>query len=288
MARMSTIASRAESLLGVGVVATSPVAGGDICTGTRLRLTNGRSAFCKTRPHAPAGFFEAEARGLAWLADAAGAAVPTVLAASHDCIILEWLEAGRPTAEAAEQFGRALTETHQAGADSFGLDQDGFIATMPLINKPDETWAEFWATRRLLPYLKVARDRQAIGTADAEVIERVVDEIDKLCGPPEPPARIHGDLWSGNLMWPVDRSAHIIDPAAYGGHRETDVAMLSLFGAPHLTRIIDSYNQTTPLADGWRERVPLHQLHPLLVHATLFGGSYGQRAGEAARALFEP
>jgi fructosamine-3-kinase len=288
MARLGTIASRAESLLGVGVVATTPVAGGDICTGTRLRLTDGRSAFCKTRPHAPVGFFEAEARGLAWLAEAQGAAVPKVLAHTDDCLILEWLEAGRPTAEAAEQFGRALVATHQAAADGFGAAEDGYIGTVPLINTSSETWPEFWAQRRLLPYLKVARDREAIAAADAEAVERVANEIDRVAGPSGPAARLHGDLWSGNLMWPVDGPVHLVDPAAYGGHRETDLAMLMLFGAPHLSRIIDAYDEAAPLADGWTERVPLHQIHPLLVHAILFGGGYGQRAGDAARAVLDP
>ena len=111
--------------------------------------------------------------------------------------------------------------------------------------------------------------------------------IDELAGPQEPPARIHGDLWSGNVLWGSDGTAWLIDPAAHGGHRETDLAMLALFGAPHLQRLLDAYAEAAPLADGWRERVPLHQLHPLLVHAVLFGGGYGARAAQAARSLLD-
>ena len=101
-------------------------------------------------------------------------------------------------------------------------------------------------------------------------------------GPAEPPARLHGDLWSGNVLWGTD-AAWLIDPAAYGGHRETDLAMLHLFGAAYLDDMLAAYQEVTPLAEGWRERVGLHQLYPLLAHAVLFGGGYGARAAAVAR-----
>jgi fructosamine-3-kinase len=110
----------------------------------------------------------------------------------------------------------------------------------------------------------------------------VLDKLPDLAGPPEPPARLHGDLWSGNVLWAADGRAWIIDPAAHGGHRETDLAMLALFGLPHLDRVLAAYDASWPLAAGWEERVPLHQLHPLLVHAVLFGGGYGAQAVAAA------
>ena len=287
MARMGTIASRAETLLRSAVVATTPVAGGDVCTATRLRLSDGRSALIKTRPHAPEGFFPTEARGLHWLGAAACVDVPEVLAVEEDCLILQWVEAGRPSVEAAEQFGRSLALTHQSGSEVFGSEsgQDGFIATLPMPNRTAETWPDFFATRRILPYLKLARDRSAISPDDAESVEAVVHKITDLAGPTEPPARLHGDLWSGNVLWSSDAHAWLVDPAAHAGHRETDLAMLSLFGLPQLQRMLDAYDEATPLAEGWEDRVPLHQLFPLLVHACLFGGGYGARAGEAARTL---
>ena len=287
MARMGTIANRAEALLGTAVVATTPVAGGDICTATRLRLSDGRSALIKTKAHAPETFFAAEARGLTWLAEAGGAAVPAMLASAEDCLIVEWVEPGHPSAEAGEAFGRGLAATHAAGAESFGADEDGFIGTLPLPNRPADSWGEFYATRRVLPYLKAARDRDSISAQDAERVETLMRRIDEFAGPPEPPARVHGDLWSGNVLWGSDQRAWLIDPAAHGGHRETDLAMLSLFGSPHLSRILDAYDETAPLADGWKQRIPLHQLHPLLVHAVLFGGGYGARAADAARSLLD-
>lgn len=285
MARMGSIANRAEGLLDAAVVATIPVAGGDICTSIRLRLSDGHSALIKTRPNAPADFFRIEADGLRWLASAGGADVPEVLAAEDDCLILGWVEPGRPSPEAAERFGRLLAQTHAAGAESFGGERDGFIGTLPLPNRAADTWPDFFATRRILPYLRLARDRSAVSPEDAQAIEAVVRKIVDLSGPAEPPARLHGDLWSGNVVWGQDRHAWLVDPAAYGGHRETDLAMLTLFGLPELQRMLDAYDEAAPLADGWEDRVALHQLFPLLVHAAMFGGGYGARAGHAARSL---
>jgi fructosamine-3-kinase len=282
---MGTIATRASALLDSAVVATTSVAGGDICTATRLRLSDGRSALIKTRPRAPATFFAVEARGLSWLRDAGGAAVPEVLACAEDCLVISWVEPGQPSPEAAENFGRRLAVTHGTGAESFGAAEDGFIGTLPLPNKPADSWAEFFATRRVLPYLRAARDRGAVTAGDAAAVEEVLRRLDELGGPAEPPARIHGDLWSGNVLWGADGNAWLVDPAAHGGHRETDLAMLGLFGTPHLPIILDAYDEAAGLADGWQSRIPLHQLHPLLVHAVLFGGGYGVRAGDAARAL---
>ncbi len=156
-------------------------------------------------------------------------------------------------------------------------------------NRTAPTWAEFYATRRILPYLKLARDRGAIDEDEAATVESVVPRLADLV-PEEPPSRLHGDLWNGNVLWGQDPTAgtpavarvSVIDPAAYAGHREVDLAMLSMFGLPHLPRVIDAYCEAAPLADGWEERVGLHQLFPLLVHACLFGGGYGARAATTA------
>ncbi len=287
MTRLPLVARRAEELLGASVIATAPVAGGDISTATRIRLSNGTTALIKTHHQAPDGFFDAEARGLEWLAQArpdGGVAVPEVLAHDHECLILRWVEPGKNTVDAAVVLGQALARTHRAGAEEYGAAQDGFIGRLPLPNRTAPTWPEFYATRRLLPYLKLARDRGAIEADDAAAVEGVVRRLAVLV-PEEPPARLHGDLWNGNVLWGLDGACRVIDPAAYGGHREVDLAMLSLFGLPHLHRVLDAYDEEHPLADGWRDRLGVHQLFPLLVHACLFGGGYGARAADTARSF---
>ncbi|GAA4373713.1 fructosamine kinase family protein [Nocardioides caricicola] len=284
MTRQPLVARRAEELLGSSVVATAPVAGGDIATATRLRLSDGTTALMKTLPHAPADFFAEEAAGLRWLAEATdrgGAHVPDVLGVDHECVIVRWVEPGKSNVDAAAALGRELATTHAAGAPSFGLDRDGFIGRLPLPNRPTDTWAEFYAVRRVLPYLKLARDRGAVTPEEAATIEALVPRLPGLV-PEEPPARLHGDLWNGNVIWGLDGHAWLIDPASYGGHREADLAMLALFGLPHLPRVLDAYTETAPLAEGWEDRAALHQIFPLLVHACHFGGGYGARAAELA------
>ena len=233
-----------------------------------------------------AAAFAAEANGLRWLAEAAAVPVPEVLAVTPSALVISMIPPGTPTPEAAFGFGADLARLHAAGADRFGAPWRGFIASLPLDNGggADATdWPQWYVTRRLLPYLRLAVDTGALTAEDGRLVEAVAGRIGSLAGPAEPPSRIHGDCWAGNVLWSGGRG-WLIDPAAHGGHRETDLAMLDLFGAPSLDRIIAGYHDTVPLAVGWRSRIPLHQLHPLLVHAGLFGAAYREAVRSAARA----
>ena len=282
MTRQPTIARRAEALLDAAVVATAPVAGGDVSTATKLRLSNGTTALMKTLNGAPADFFTSEAAGLRWLGEITdGVRVPEVLAVDHDCLIVAWVETGRGGSEDAADLGRRLAVTHEAGAPAYGGASAGYIGRLPLPNTGAPTWAEFYATRRLLPYAKLARDRGALTAQESAAIDVVVGRLSALL-PEEPPSRLHGDLWNGNVLWGQEGRVTLIDPAAYGGHREVDIAMLALFGLPHLPRMMEAYEEVRPLAEGWEDRLGLHQLFPLLVHACLFGGGYGARAAATA------
>lgn len=280
-----TTAARAETLLGVKIVATTAMAGGMICSTTRLKLSDGRSAVFKSRPGAPQGFFAAEASGLEALRSSHGVQVPEVLAVSDDCIIIEWVDTTRPSVDAAERFARSLAATHKFGVREFGGQLNGFIATLPLPNKPSDSWPEFYASRRVMPYLKLAVDRAAILPEEAAVIEALMHRLPEFAGEEEPPALLHGDLWNGNVLFASTGTPYVIDPAVHGGHRETDLAMLQLFGLPFLDRVLDAYDEVFPLQDGWKDRVGIHQIHPLLVHAVIFGGSYGQKAARTAQTV---
>jgi fructosamine-3-kinase len=288
------IAEAAARALGVGVRAARRVAGGDINDAWLLELDDGRRAFVKTRPDARPGEYATEAAGLRWIGEVdGGLLVPEVLAvggagdASPAFLALAWLDEGRLDAAGEEELGRGLANVHAAGAPAFGAPPPGApdaglrLGAIELPAATGDDWAAFYAEHRLEPLLRLASDRGAL--PDRGAIERVIARLPELAGPPEPPARLHGDLWSGNVLAGRDGRPRLIDPAAYGGHREIDLAMLRLFGAPS-QRTFVAYEEVRPLAPGHEQRVPLYQLLPLLVHAILFGGGYGASAVRAAHA----
>jgi fructosamine-3-kinase len=249
----------------------------------------GGRAFTKRDPAAPVGFFAAEAWGLRWLAETATVPVPAVVSVDEHHISTGFVGGGHPTAEGAAHLGRRLAELHATPASSFGAPRPGFIGPLPLDNTESEHWPSFYAEQRLRPYLVLARAAGALSAAEGQVVARAVDHTAALRGAwtEERPRRIHGDLWNGNVVWDTGSQGWLVDPAAHGGHRETDLAMLHLFGLAHLDRLVAAYDAHRPLAPGWRDRIALHQLHPLLVHAALFGPSYGRRAAAVAAELLE-
>lgn len=283
------------------------VGGGDINEAFRVVLADGREAFVKTRADAARGEFAAEAAGLEWLAQAGALRTPAVLDVDDGYLALEWIAPGRLDEAGEQELGRGLALMHAAGAPRFGRfaeapggteqgdvseqsarrntapDLDAaWLGSLRVSNEPTEDWPAFYADRRLRPLVALARDRGAVGHAAIAAVERICEQIGDLAGPFEPPARLHGDLWSGNVHADADGRPWLIDPSMFGGHREVDLAMLALFGGLSAT-VLESYEDAMPLADGWRDRVGLYQLLPLLVHAILFGGSYGESVERTAR-----
>ncbi len=279
------------------------VGGGDINQAWRVTLADGREAFVKTRPDAGPQEYATEAHGLQWLAEPGALRTPPVLEVAENYLVLEWVQQGSLSADGAEELGRGLALTHAAGAPAFGAGAQGApgavhatehhqtdgesdaaastFGSLRLPNDPTSDWPAFYAQRRLLPLAAIARERGALSERGAHAVEAVCERLPSLAGPPEPPARLHGDLWGGNALADAEGRPWLIDPSAYGGHREVDLAMLRLFGAPS-PRIFAAYEEATPLAEGWQERVELWQLLPLLVHAVLFGGSYVAAAEQVA------
>lgn len=229
--------------------------------------TGSGSAFVKLDP-APL-----EAAGLRWLA-AGGARVPDILEATPHRLVLRRISPGRLSPAGEEELGRMLATVHRAGAARFGtLPASGrfLVGRCELPSPEGDDWDAYYLEHRLLPLAR------RVG------LEREVERV-RVESPAEPPARLHGDLWSGNVVADVDGRPWLVDPAAYGGHREVDLAMLDLFGAVP-ARTLAAYEEVHPLADGWPDRVALWQLFPLLVHAVLFGGGYLDRSRELARRL---
>ncbi|MFD7438937.1 fructosamine kinase family protein [Streptomyces sp. NPDC059861] len=274
----------ATRFTGRAVTGVRPVSG----TLAEVTLDDGRVVMVK-RQEAPGGA-GAEAAGLRWLGAAGAVRVPVVHGHDARWLVTDRVPDGRPDTRAALRFGRDLATLHSFGAGSFGAPPpggptDASIGLAPMRNVPGTDWPHWYAEHRVLPYLRRAVDDGTLRAAEAGVVEQVCERLPGLAGPAEPPARLHGDLWNGNVLWGADGHAWLIDPAAHGGHRETDLAMLRLFGCPHLDEVLHGYQETAPLAGGWRDRVALHQLFPLLVHTVLFGRSYAVQALAAARAV---
>jgi fructosamine-3-kinase len=250
-----------------------------------------RPAHRKSWPGAPAGYYAAEAAGLRWLAEAqadGGAAVVEVHAVAEDHIDLELLVEVRATEAAAEALGGALARTHAAGAPSFGSPPpgggaDAWIGRQPQRNDATATWGLFYAEQRVRPFLRRAVDAGHLDEAGRHLVDTVCDRVASGAFDDErPPARVHGDLWSGNVVF-TGTGAVIIDPAAHGGHGLTDLAMLALFGCPGRERLEHAYAEEAGLAPGWRSLLPLHQLHPLAVHTASHGPGYAAGLLDAAR-----
>jgi fructosamine-3-kinase len=269
--------------LGRPVARLDPVAGGDLNDAYMATLADdGTRVFVKTSADAAPGAFAGEAAGLRWLAEPGALGLPDVLAVSDAepprFLALRWLDAGPLTPAAEEDLGRGLARLHAAGAPAFGGPADALrIGPLTLPNAPAPDWPAFYATRRLEPLARLASECGALPAAASALLDRVVAKLPELAGPAEPPARVHGDLWAGNVLVDRDERPWLIDPAAHGGHRELDLAMLRLFGGPG-ERCFAAYEEIAPLAPGAQDRVALWQLAPLLLHAALFGGHWGDRA----------
>jgi fructosamine-3-kinase len=269
--------------LGAAVVRSKPVSGGDVARSYAVELDDGRRVFAKTHPAAPAHFFTTEAAGLSWLREAAAVAVPEVLAVSDEPpnhLVLEWIDEGPPRQETERELGDGLARLHRTGAPSFGRQDRRTTGSRGLPNEPTAGWPQFYATNRLLPLARLARDSHALPAATIDALERLAPRLAEFGAADEPPARLHGDLWAGNRLVDASGRSWLIDPAAHGGHREFDLAMMRLFGG-FGAACFEAYEEVHPLADGWPDRVALHQIAPLVVHAIKFGGGYVQAARKA-------
>ena len=261
--------------LGARVTERQALSSGDSNDAYAVSLSDGRSVFVKVNARAPADMFAVEARGLAFLAEPAvpDLRIPEVLAVGERFLALELMEPGPRPADFDERLGRALAALHRAAPATFGLDHANYIGRLPQPNDPRPDWPTFYREMRLEPQLRMAEEG---GLADGRLrarFEALYARLPELVGPSEPPARLHGDLWGGNLHRAPDGTPALIDPAVAGGHRELDLGMMKLFGG-FGPRVFAAYDEAYPLPPGHDERVPLYQLYFLMAHVNLFGSGY--------------
>lgn len=255
------------------------VGGGSIANSSRIR-TDRNAYFLKWGTNQVADTFLAEADGLRTLASADSPLhIPAVLHVSPETdegpgfLLMEWIAAGVKNREFWMQFGRGLAELHRTTEDRYGFDEANFIGSLPQVNDWAESWPEFFRTRRLQPQVQMARERDRWNSRWNKHLNRLYARLDGWL-PDEPePSLLHGDLWSGNVMADESRTATLIDPAVYYGHREADLAMTELFGGFN-HRFYAAYREAWPLDDGYEQRRDLYNLYHLINHLNHFGKSY--------------
>lgn len=271
----TTWQSAAEQQLKSSIIRKSPLGGGDFAESYRAMLEDGRTVFIKTHQQPPPGFFSTEAAGLRWLRESEQVNVPQVLACSDEppFLVLEWVEIGSGNAQTEITFGRELAKLHQMTFSCFGRPDNRTTGSQAVPNTPKKSWVEFYATQRLQPLAQLAHEKDALPKKCISMLEKVSNKLGEFGACDEPPSLLHGDLWAGNRVVDTNSKSWLIDPAAHGGHREFDLAMMQLFGG-YGHDCIAAYHECSPLQVGWQDRVALHQLAPLTVHAIKFGGSY--------------
>ena len=285
--QFKSLAEALVSLFGnsVAIQQTDRVAGGDINRSYAVTLNTGDKIFMKANAKENFGFFKAEASGLFALAMTGTLATPKILCAGTDdgqevgysFLLMEFIKSAAPVSDYWKIFGRELAALHQADAskfvarDAFGFFEDNFIGARPQDNSPAATWLEFFRDKRLAPQFKAADAN--FSSADRSRITKLLDHLDDFLIEPKAPSLLHGDLWSGNVMAGPDGKAMLIDPAAYVGHAEADLAMTELFGG-FPSDFYQAYREANPLEPGYEKRRDLYNLYQLLNHLNLFGQSY--------------
>jgi len=275
--------SAVEQELGVQLAGWRQLGGGDFaqswCAKAFRRSVDDRvdagRVFVKTHANPPPHHFSTEARGLRWLKESEAINVATVLGESDDppYLILKWITEGQRTEASEIAFGAELARLHQAPCTHFGRLDERTTGSLGLPNAPSEHWSEFFATQRLIPLAYIARERQSLSIQTIAKIERLAQRLSLFTELDVAPSRLHGDLWAGNRLVDDAGENWLIDPACHGGHRESDLAMMQLFGG-FGDLSYHHYDEHYPLDDGWQERIALHQLAPLIVHAIKFGRAY--------------
>ena len=274
----------AEQELGVSLARKQQLGGGDFAQSWRAEVVSsedqstvltGSAVFIKTHANPPPHHFTTEARGLRWLRESQAINVPAVLGVSDDppFLALQWIDEGQRSEASETRFGAELARLHQASCTHYGRHDERTTGSLGLPNALSTSWSEFYATQRLLPLAAIAHDRQALGGKTIAQVERLAQRLTEFAELNDPPSRLHGDLWAGNRLVDTSGANWLIDPACHGGHREFDLAMMRLFGG-FGEASFHTYQEHYPLKQGWQQRVPLHQLAPLIVHAIKFGRAY--------------
>ncbi len=254
------------------VVHLEPQSGGCINRAYRVHTASGRTLFLKVNDRAPQDMFAREAEGLQALRVPGGPTVPEPYLWGETFLLMEDLRPARRRPDYWEAFGRALARVHQQVGPAFGFHHDNYLGSTPQPNPWTQDGYTFFGEHRLLYQARMAWERGLLPREDLKRVERLVQRLPEWV-PPQPPSLLHGDLWSGNALTDARGGPAMVDPAAYYGWAEADLAMTALFGGFPET-FYRAYQEVRPLEPGWRERFSLYNLYHLLNHLNLFGTGY--------------
>ena len=274
---LAHLQQRLSELLHTDLIITEgrQVYGGDINT-TYILAAGSQQYFVKCNDLAAPDLFQKEYNGLQLLKNKSRLHTPAPVVygvfGTTSYLVMECLVPSSFTVDTWQALGEGLAGMHKLTQTQFGLYEDNYIGSLSQPNHLSGTWAAFYAEQRILPLIKTAFDNGLCRKEDVTDAEAVSSKLSALF-PEEPPALLHGDLWSGNVMACANGKATIYDPAVYYGHREMDIAMTLLFGGFDAS-FYHHYESVYPLQNGWQQRVALCQLYPLLVHLNLFGEVY--------------
>ena len=283
------VAATLEDRLGVPPRAAQPMGGGMINAAARVEIGE-ETIFVKWRDDAPPGFFEAEVDGLGRLAEVHALRVPNPIvwsdapAAAVPFLAMEFIETRRSahSARIGAKFGKGLAELHRrtrTPGGKFGLERDNFIGLLDQRNTPTASWPEFYRDHRLRPQIDLAKHSGRLPPQREAALMAVCERVGDVLPQAVAPCLVHGDLWSGNLLFVGDDSV-LVDPAVYRADREVELAYMELFGG-FPPGALEAYRQEYPLEKGYERRRPLLQLYPLLVHLNHFGEEYGPHVDRA-------
>ncbi len=285
---MTFLASDIQSAFSLEVTSLSRLSGGDIAEVYKVDTTSG-PFFAKFMPGTRGQeVLAAEALGLHEISRSNSVGVPKVhgleAISQGSCLLLEYIPPGHKTPQAMESLGRGLAKMHQSSAGIFGWPKDNFIGSLPQQNTQMDDWTAFYTSQRLLPMYRAAVDLGRLAPSEAPSLERMEQRIRNEM-PHVVPGLLHGDLWGGNYLISDGGIPFLIDPAAYYGHAEVDLAMSRLFGGFSET-FYGAYREILPDVPGWERRTELYQLYYLLVHLILFGASYAPAVRQHGRDWF--
>ncbi len=259
----------------VAIKDSQAVYGGDI-NETFLLQTNSGPLFLKLNRNASKDMFVKEFNGLMALSNTAAIHVPKPILdgeiGNTIFLVMEYVKKGKPGNNFWQDFARGLATLHRNTQDEFGFFEDNYMGSVTQSNKQYASWHEFYASERIMPLMLKAHNQNNCSKDDIAKAEKLCAGFTEIF-PEEPPALLHGDLWSGNFIANENGKPVIYDPAVYYGNREMDIAMTKLFGGFDKT-FYNYYNEIYPLQKGWEKRIALCHLYPLLIHLVLFGGHY--------------